>query len=706
MTGSKSTSETHRRAALPTAAVRRVQIAGAAATLVVSLLLALGQGRDGGPFAATVFDLYQRLAPRVSEDRPVRIVAIDEASLAEFGSWPWPRHYLAILVEALVSRGAKAVGFDMVFPEPDRHGAARLQQIYGHLPEAITAPLAKLPEPDEHFAARLSWIPSVVGRIGLSGKDMGGHPAPDSLVLNADIQGSHEGVPHHPGVVANVDILDAVAAGHGLLNGAPDDDGVVRRVPLLGRVGTTLTPSFALELVRVAKEHDTIMRSDDRGRIHVGAHTIATDESAHLRLHASHPRAENYLSAGDVLAGRTPEDAVRDKIIIIAAASAGLTDIVATPVVGETFGADLHLQTIETILGGGELWRPNWAYTAEWAVLILFATLVIVAAPRTEIWKIGLFLLVCVAGAWLVGWYAFTIGRMLVDPVHSTVGLIVVAMASLGMLVVEAERRQKALAGELAATELKQARVTGELSAAREMQLGILPDAKRIPNLPPSIEVAALLEPAREIGGDLYDLFMLDDRRLFFMVGDVTGKGVPAALFMSISKVLTKSAITRIDNALEDAVRQANLEISRENPADLFVTILAGIIDCATGEAVLVNAGHDDPLRLQAAGGVEQMTCVGGPPLCVVNDYPYEMERFTVDPGDTVLIVTDGVTEARAPDGSLFGNDRLRTMLGESDADRGGAALLENIRDRVREFEDGQPATDDLTLMAIRYRPD
>ena len=274
----------------------------------------------------------------------------------------------------------------------------------------------------------------------------------------------------------------------------------------------------------------------------------------------------------------------------------------------------------------------------------------------------------------------------------------------LTILLAELDRRRRALREALQQERVAAAQVAGELKAARDIQLGILPDPKAIDGLPPSLSVSAFLESAKAVGGDLYDLFMVDDDRLFFLVGDVTGKGVPASLFMALSKAMSKSAALRAGSESMDVIiDMANEEISRENPASLFVTVFAGIVDSRAGTIEFCNAGHEDPHILLPDGSVRPLPCEGGPPLCVFEGFPYPLERVTLAPGETLVITTDGVTEAKRADGTFYGHDRLVSALehaaGETDLHEAIAGLAGD----VRRFEAGADPTDDLTVLAVRF---
>src|SRR4029077_9057392 len=137
----------------------------------------------------------------------------------------------------------------------------------------------------------------------------------------------------------------------------------------------------------------------------------------------------------------------------------------------------------------------------------------------------------------------------------------------------------------------------------------------------------ARMIPAKDVGGDLYDCFKLDDDRVFFIVGDVCGKGVPASLFMAISKTLCKSLALRNGMHLDDLMRQANLEIARDNPEQLFVTAFSGILDLRNGELWYCNAGHESPLVIAPGDHPVELEGKGGPPLCIVENFDYKIQR-------------------------------------------------------------------------------
>ena len=197
---------------------------------------------------------------------------------------------------------------------------------------------------------------------------------------------------------------------------------------------------------------------------------------------------------------------------------------------------------------------------------------------------------------------------------------------------------------------------------------------------------------------------MVDGHRLYFMVGDVSGKGVPASLFMALSKALCKSAVLRQGGTVADLMSVANAEISRENPAFMFVTAVAGILDTDTGALEYCNAGHDAPLVVDGAGNVRALDSMGGPPICVMDDFDYPVDHATLAPGELLLLYTDGVGEAMRVDEAMYGSERVETFMkwvAPKDSDR---HTVESLFREVKAFVDGNEPNDDITILALRYR--
>ena len=292
---------------------------------------------------------------------------------------------------------------------------------------------------------------------------------------------------------------------------------------------------------------------------------------------------------------------------------------------------------------------------------------------------------------------AFLFGSMLIDIILPVVGAGLPATVAMAGILLSTDRRRREL-NEVVAVNKARAR------EAREIQFAMLPSPEALARLPDNVDIAPFLAPAQDVGGDFYDAFMLDERRLCFSVGDVAGKSISAALFMAVTKALSKSVILRGGTDLKQIASELGREVERENPDEMFVTMLIGLLDLETGEVQLCNAGHENPIVMRSRGDIELFDMQGGPPFCVLEGFDYPVETLKLDPGDTLVLVTDGITEAWSPEGELFGRERLiKTLSGLMDSAQ-AETLVRKLVDTVRGFEGDREPVDDLTVLVIRYQ--
>ncbi len=244
-------------------------------------------------------------------------------------------------------------------------------------------------------------------------------------------------------------------------------------------------------------------------------------------------------------------------------------------------------------------------------------------------------------------------------------------------------------------------RMEGELNIGHEIQMSMLPLI--FPAFPDrgEIDVHAGLKPAREVGGDFYDFYFIDEERFCFCVGDVSGKGVPAALFMAITKTLIKSRASA-DISTASIITQVNDELSRDNPASMFVTFFIGILNIKTGEVVYTNAGHNPPYVKRKTGEVEKLSKRHGLVLGAMDGITYGEDKVLLANADTILLYTDGVTEAMDLNEQLYSDNRLEQLF-EVEAFGDSQALVETIMASVKDFENGAEQADDITILALRY---
>ncbi len=255
----------------------------------------------------------------------------------------------------------------------------------------------------------------------------------------------------------------------------------------------------------------------------------------------------------------------------------------------------------------------------------------------------------------------------------------------------------------LSANVAARERIEGELNAARMIQNDILP--KLQPPLPecPLFSIAPALRPARAIGGDMYDIFFLDPTHLFLMIGDVSGKGIAAAMFMAVAETLQRDISARCGRP-DEIMTSLNRVLSQNNNALMFITCFMGVLDLDTGDFTYCNAGHNPPLLLRHNGECDDLAKRHGPPLGVKETANYGSSIVKIEQLDTILLYTDGVTEAFSSAGTMYTFDKLRTLGKKLAAEnRTPTEMLTAIMDDVDSFSANCEQSDDITLLILTY---
>ncbi|NEW90778.1 adenylate/guanylate cyclase domain-containing protein [Rhodopseudomonas sp. BR0M22] len=438
-----------------------------AASAALLMLLALTALRTYEPRIVTetkerVFDAYQRLKPRQpAEDLPVRIVDIDEASLATFGQWPWPRTRLAALTKRLAELGAGVIAYDIIFSEPDRTTPERLAaDLAGSdLPDRdrALALLKSLPDHDTSFADAMRQTPAVLG-FAATRRANDTRPAVKTGLAFVGITPTKVLPPFH-GAVANLPLLEEAASGVGAINlSARDRGGVVRRLPMLMSDGDRVYPGLAVEALRVAQgQKGVIIRGtgasgdDDTGHaalvdMRVGQFKLPLTDDGEAWLYYTRDDPARYVSAKDVL-DPAQTDRMRDRlegtIVLVGATASGLVDARATAIGQVMPGVAIQAQMIEQVVSQEFLERPDWARGFEIVMTLLLgslvAALVLLAGARFSLVACGLVFVGAIGGSWI----AFSQFRLLIDPVYPSLATLLTYIAVERVLHTASDREKK-----------------------------------------------------------------------------------------------------------------------------------------------------------------------------------------------------------------------------------------------------------------------
>lgn len=404
------------------------------------------------------FDYYQRIKPREYQPAPVRIVDIDEASIAEIGQWPWPRTKLAELVTTLTDLGAAAIVFDMMFSEPDRTSPRQLQKSLGEdVSDAVLQGLKSLPDHDETFSRAIAEAPVVLGFAPSEGVSERTPAKPGGIAYGGDNPADF--LEPHSSAVASLELLERNASGIGSISiSAKDLEGVVRRVPLIVSVAGQVYPGLSAEALRVAQGAQGIIirttsASGEQATGHAAVTTIkigdfepATTGAGELWLYYSADQPDRYVSARDLFNREKLEDIlpfIEGQIVFIGTSAAGLRDIRTTSLGDQVPGVSIHAQALEQVIFDQFLSRPDWADGLEVLVTFVVGAIVIIALPAigslgTAI--LGLFIIAGLIGGSI---YLFWDYGFLIDPVYPSLTSVLVLSASTALLFFLTEREKK-----------------------------------------------------------------------------------------------------------------------------------------------------------------------------------------------------------------------------------------------------------------------
>jgi len=377
------------------------------------------------------FDFYQVLKPREAKFRPVVIVDIDEPSLREYGQWPWPRTVVAELVDKLTDLGASAIGFDVLFAEPDRTSPANVARTFKGIDDEMRAKLISLPSNDEVLAAALRRSRVVLGQSG-----DGAPKAEEGAITTRGfaLMGPPDVDPKQfllqfPVLLNNIPALENAASGYGMFSFLPDRDGIVRRAPLAMIAAGQLVPSLSTELLRVALNRDSpLVRFNEGGVFSVGipGYELPTDGNGRVWIYFGRHDKTRYISAKDILQGRGTRERFEKRLVLVGTSAIGLLDLKTTPVDGAMPGVEIHAQILESALTRNFLTNPLEATLTEMAAIFVMGVAIIAIGPTVGPLAMLIIGALGAAGMITASWLAFVQQGLLYDVTFPLISAITI----------------------------------------------------------------------------------------------------------------------------------------------------------------------------------------------------------------------------------------------------------------------------------------
>ena len=583
------------------------------------------------------------------------IIGIDEKALEELGPWPWPRDVIADALMTLSSdpeNKPAAVAVDVLFAGASGSAASDeyLAQAAGYLGNVVTASFAT-------YGEEIAWEDNRAVAVDASAIVSFDEPYPA--------------------------LREATVQGH--INAMPDRDGILRHALLYEEPAEgQRVYSMAFETARLYLE--------SRGKT-IGEPPL---KGGHFYVPFT-ARAGAYYdgySVADLINWRIDPSYWSGKIVMIGPYAAGLQDSYFTSVdrASPMFGVEYQANVIQSLVDAN--YRTEAADLPQAAVLLILCAAAAVLFVRLRMWQgsavCGGLVLLGIGGPMLL----YRLG-LVTHPLWLPVGVLLLFAVTVVLRYIQAARERQALA-------LKEERINAELSLATRIQANALP--KTFPPFPDrkEFDIYASMTPAKEVGGDLYDFFLMDEDHLCLVIGDVSGKGVPASLFMMVALTLIHHVAMR-EKSPAKILEAVNREIYSRNPEEMFVTVWLGVLEISTGRLTAANAGHEYPAVKKADGHFELLKdrhgmVVGGIDMARYREYEIPMER-----GDKIFVYTDGVPEATNAAEEFYTTDRMIAALQEGEMGP-PEEILRTVAGSVHAFVGTAPQFDDLTMLCIEWR--
>ncbi|MCM8791041.1 MAG: CHASE2 domain-containing protein [Candidatus Omnitrophica bacterium] len=596
-------------------------------------------------------DLRFRARPQIPTTDKVVMIEVSDDTVEKIGRFPFDRSYHALLVKALSEAGAKAIVFDIFFSEPMKSDAEFVDAVK---------------------KAGNVYFPVVF-----------------------DIEPGRRKVPYASGIAArNLEVLNSVSKGVGHINVVPDVDGKFRRVPAYIKYeGYLLQPYLSLLF---ACDHLGISQKDVKfvlgSYVDLGGVKIPLDEHSNIIVNFSAPwgRSYRHYSFVDVLqsylakvTGEVPNidlGKLRGKVCIIGLTAVGTVDLHPNPFDALYPAMGMHADVFNSIVKRNFIARASRG--TNLMILIVLSSLMSVLVLKTRPLK-GFFMLVGIMTIFITsGILLFNLTGLWIDLIYP---LVVGVILHIALTLYKYVREWK-----------KRLLMESELQIAKKIQESFLP--KVMPSIE-GMDVAAAMFTARQVGGDLYDFTSFGEDRFGIMIGDVSGKGVPAALFMAMVVGDFRSFALPGKNP-QEVLSSLNSKLIRESTSNLFVTVYYSIFDVRAKTMVYGNGGHLPVLYIAGDGSSRFLDVEEGSPLGLMEG-EYSASSVAFEKGDIFIYYTDGITEAMNRHSDMYGKERLQAVALKN---RGLSArkLLETIERDVRRFEPKSQQHDDMTIIVVK----
>lgn len=601
--------------------------------------------------------LFQR--PGVTSP-DILIIGIDEEALTDLGPYQtWDRNVMASALEALAADPDKkpaVTAIDVLYAgETSGQADLRLAEAAGELGNVVTACMAE-------FGERITWENGLVSSYDTDA--VIGFEQPYEALRRCTVQGHINAMSDVDGVVR-----------HGLLYVEPEMNGADGHVLSMSRMAARLF---------LEQQEGEPQAADDAG---------ASADGRFFYIPYTGRPGDFYdgVSLSRLIRGEIPPDYWAGKIVLIGPYATALQDAYFTPIDkgAQMFGVEIQANMIQSFLENNT--RRELPQLPQLAVLFVLCAAAMMLFMNMSVLEASLLAGFLAAMGPVCAINLYNAG-LVTHPLWAPVGVAVVYILAMVVHYMRTARERRALA-------LEKERIAAELSLATRIQLSALP--KEFPKRE-KFHVYASMTPAKEVGGDFYDFFMMDEDHLGLVIADASGKGVPAALFMMVSSALIRNAAVG-EYSPAKVLTTVNHQLCTRNPEEMFVTVWMGVLEVSTGRLTAANAGHEYPILKRPGMSFELFKDRHGLVLGAMDGVRYREYEIQMEPGTKLFVYTDGLSEATNGSTVQFGTDRTIDVL-RGREDGSPEELVRAVLDAVETFVADAPQFDDLTMLCVEYR--
>ena len=632
------------------------------------------------------YDFYQKVFNR-GEVQDVTIVDIDEKSIAKVGQFPWRRDIYSVILKNLNQHDPKAIAFDIVFSEEDKQNPKDLLlQLQKESNELIDIEVA---DTNKIFVDSIKKSKIILPILGEPKDNFVKNDSKPKVRIVTKGENPKNFIYKFKNKIISLEEISNAASGIGSISLIPNIDGIIRNVPVLYSIDNRIWPSLALETVRVATDQKNLLVKSNKNGIELiktRKNSIPSDQNAVINIKFNKFSKENYVSAIDVINNDFDQKRIKNKIILIGSSAQALFDIVKISNGKIVPGVEVHAHIIDNILKNESITKNIYTHLAENIIFLILVILLILIPIKI---KPKFSILFFVGSIFVINLTSVIIYQFnfYIDFLFSSIAGTLVFMTSLYFRYLE----ENSIAIE---NEKKQSILKKEREIAGEVQKKLFPSNKKIEKY-----IFAQNTPAKDVSGDYYDYYQVNDNEIYFILGDVTGKGIKAGILMANAAAVFRS-LTKMNSSVAKTALYINNQVKDSSYQAMFITAILGRINLEKKEMEFINMGHEPMMVLDQQFNFEYVKSTLPPMgLMPVKDESFFKTTVMDISNKTILIYTDGVTEGYIDEGK-----ELEVTGLENEIKKLNTTSPEKIISHTSKIltEKGYTLRDDITALGIK----